>query len=55
VYILPDLSNAFRRSLLLPIGLSVLAALALMAAALWLERVCRIPSDPDDPSHGQPA
>jgi hypothetical protein len=29
-------------------GLSVGASLALVAAALWLERACRVPEDPDD-------
>lgn len=55
IYLLPNLDNAYRRSLLLPIGLSILGALALMLAALWLERVCRIPSDHDEPGHGTPA
>lgn len=29
-------------------------ALALAAAALWLERICRLPIDPDDPRSGGP-
>jgi hypothetical protein len=52
IYLLGGLTNSYRRGLLLPVGLSVLAGLALTAAALWLERVCRIPTDPDDPGDG---
>ncbi|MEZ0068849.1 hypothetical protein ABIA32_004890 [Streptacidiphilus sp. MAP12-20] len=29
---------------------AVLAGIAVMAAALWLQQVCKLPEDPDDPS-----
>jgi phosphatidylglycerophosphate synthase len=29
-------------------GLSVLAAIAVIAVAMWLERICRLPEDTDD-------
>ncbi|WNI16066.1 DUF3180 domain-containing protein [Actinacidiphila sp. ITFR-21] len=32
-------------------GFAVLAAVAVIAAALFLERVCRLPEDDDDPPH----
>ncbi|GLZ80568.1 membrane protein [Actinorhabdospora filicis] len=44
---------------LVPTAVSFAGALALVAAALWLERACRIPKNPDDDedddSHGAPA
>lgn len=52
VYLLADLSTSYRRSLLFPVGLSILAAVALTVAALWLERVCRIPTDHEPPEVG---
>lgn len=35
-------------------GLAVLAGVAVVAAALFLERVCRLPDDDDDRPHGTP-
>ncbi len=52
VFLLVDLSNSYRRTLLWPVVLSIATAIALMVAALWLERVCRIPVDHDDPGAG---
>ncbi|MFZ0323303.1 MAG: DUF3180 domain-containing protein [Actinomycetes bacterium] len=52
VYLLSDLSNDYRRSLVIPVAISLFAGLALMFAALWLEHVCRIPPDHDEPGAG---
>lgn len=38
-----------------PAGIGVLASVALVAAALWLESACRIPDRPDDNSDSQQA
>lgn len=54
-YLLSDLSNTFRRSLLWPVGVSIITALALTLAALWLERVCRIQTPHDDDQAVKPA
>ncbi|MGD9484641.1 DUF3180 domain-containing protein [Streptomyces sp. TRM70308] len=43
-----------RRGQALYAGLSVLAAAALVAVALWLQRVCRLPDD-EDPAAPSPA
>jgi Protein of unknown function (DUF3180) len=36
-------------------GLAALASLALVAVAVWLERICRLPTDDDEPTVGAPA
>lgn len=36
-------------------GTAAVGGIALVAAGLWLERVCRLPLDPPDPSGGAPA
>jgi O-antigen ligase len=54
VFLLFDLANPFRRRTLLVAGLAALAAGAMSAAALWLERVCRV-EPPDDEASGQAA
>jgi hypothetical protein len=35
--------------------IGIVCSLALVAAALWLESVCRVPPDEDQPSGGVPA
>ncbi|UGY92228.1 DUF3180 domain-containing protein [Streptomyces gobiensis] len=37
-----------RRDQAIYAGLSVLAAFAVIATAMWLERICRLPEEPDD-------
>lgn len=55
-FLLLDLANPFRRHTLLVTGAAVLAATALTAAALWLERVCRVkPPDGEEGSAGKAA
>ena len=41
-----------RRQQAINAGLSVLAAIAVIAAALFLERVCKLPEDKDTPTAG---
>lgn len=47
LFLLVDLSNSYRRRLLLIVLTAAAAGLAMTAAALWLERICRVDS-PDD-------
>lgn len=56
-FLLVDLANPFRRHTLLVTGLAALASVALAAAALWLERVCRVkpPDGEDGPVGNAPA
>jgi len=49
IFLLVDLGNSYRRHLLLVVSVAALAGLAMAAAALWLERICRI-DNPDDQS-----
>ncbi|RKE20608.1 DUF3180 domain-containing protein [Streptomyces sp. TLI_171] len=51
VYLLGSLDNASRRSQAQTAGLAVLAGAAVIAVALWLQHVCRLPEDHDDPNH----
>jgi len=51
VFLLELLDIPTRRDQALYAGFSVLAGLAVIAAALFLERVCRLPED-DDENHG---
>ena len=47
-FLLLDLSNSYRRRMVLVAGIAAIAAMALSAAALWLERICRIKDGDDD-------
>jgi len=53
-FLLADLVNDYRRRMVLIAAVAALAGVALAAAALWLERICRIKGgdddDPGDPS-----
>jgi len=49
-FLLVDLVNDYRRRMVLIAAVAALAGVALAAAALWLERICRIKGDDDDPS-----
>lgn len=51
VFLLIDLDNDYRRRLLLIVSLAAIAAIVLVGAAVWLERICRIDT-PDDESGG---
>ncbi|MFE7129590.1 DUF3180 domain-containing protein [Streptomyces sp. NPDC057638] len=50
VYLLGSLDIPARRDQAIYAGFSVVAGIAVIAAALFLERVCRLPED-SDPSH----
>jgi hypothetical protein len=55
VFLLPDLEADLRRTRAATAGLGILGSLALVAAGLFLERVCRLPEDrDDDPQHPVP-
>lgn len=41
------------RERLLAAGLAALGGLVLAALSLWLERICRLPEDPEDPQVGR--
>ena len=53
-FLLLDLVNDFRRHMVLVALVAAAAGVALAAAALWLERVCRI-KEGDDDEGGSPA
>lgn len=53
-FLLLDLANDFRRHMVLVALVAAAAGVALAAAALWLERVCRI-KEGDDDEGGSPA
>ncbi|MDH4159999.1 MAG: DUF3180 domain-containing protein [Actinomycetota bacterium] len=56
VFLLVDLANPFRRRTVLAAGLAALAAAAMSAAALWLERACRVdPPEGDGGAGAAPA
>lgn len=55
VHLLGQLDNPARASQALTAGLAVLAAAAVVAAALWLQHVCRLPEDHDDPTGSAPS
>lgn len=44
-----DLSIAIARERLVISGVCAVAGVVLVVVALWLERICRLPKDPDDP------
>ena len=48
-FLLLDLNNAYRRRLLLVVAVAAFAGAAMSAAAMWLERICRV-EPPDDES-----
>jgi hypothetical protein len=50
-FVLGDLSTDYRKDLLLHCGLCVLGAIAVVAGALLLERVLRLPEDTDQTPH----
>ena len=50
-FLLLDLVNDYRRRMVLIAAIAALAGVALAAAALWLERICRI-KDGDDEEPG---
>jgi len=55
LFLLDDLEAPGRRERALLCGLAALASLVLVAVAVWLERICRLPSDDDEPTVGAPA
>ncbi|WP_345044653.1 DUF3180 domain-containing protein [Streptomyces sannanensis] len=52
VFLLGFLDIPGRRDQAIYAGFAVLAGIGVIAAALFLERVCRLPEDEDDGSHG---
>ncbi|MFF9350295.1 DUF3180 domain-containing protein [Streptomyces sp. NPDC014734] len=48
VFLLGSLDIPARRDQAIYAGFAVLAGVAVVAAALWLERVCKLPEDEDD-------
>ena len=48
-FLLVDLSNDYRRRMVVIALSAALAGAALARAALWLERICRIKDDEDEP------
>jgi len=50
VYLLTLLDVSARQSQAITAGFAVLAGAAVMAAALWLQHICRLPEDHDDPT-----
>jgi hypothetical protein len=51
-FLLLDLVNDYRRRMVLIAAIAALAGVALAAAALWLERICRIKDGDDEESGG---
>jgi hypothetical protein len=51
-FLLLDLANDYRRRMVLIAAIAALAGVALAAAALWLERICRIKDGDDEESGG---
>jgi len=52
VFLLESLDVPARRDQAIYAGLSVLAGLGVIAAAIFLERVCKLPEDDDDNNRG---
>lgn len=48
IFLLPDLDIALRRDRAIVCAVTVLAGVVLVAVAVWLERVCRLPEDHDN-------
>jgi 4-amino-4-deoxy-L-arabinose transferase-like glycosyltransferase len=55
LFLLGDLEPSGREARVVMSGAAVVAALALVAAALFLERVCRLPNRGDQPPNGDVA
>ncbi|GAA4797810.1 DUF3180 domain-containing protein [Streptomyces ziwulingensis] len=55
VFLLGSLDIPARRDQAIYAGFSVVAGIAVIAAALFLERVCRLPEDEDDNPQAAPA
>jgi len=51
VFLLGQLDIAARKSQAVTAGLAVLAGAGVIAAALFLQHVCKLPEDHDDPEH----
>ncbi|WP_046497674.1 DUF3180 domain-containing protein [Streptomyces odonnellii] len=51
VYLLGHLDIPSRRDQAIYAGFSVLAGIAVIVAAFFLERVCKLPEDPEDKNH----
>jgi hypothetical protein len=51
VFLLTQLSIPARRDQAIYAGFSLLAGIAIIAAAVFLERVCKLPDDEDDDDH----
>ncbi|MFE4061143.1 DUF3180 domain-containing protein, partial [Streptomyces sp. NPDC059096] len=52
VFLLGSLDIPARRDQAIYAGFSVLAGIAVIVAAFFLERVCKLPEDGDDPKNG---
>ncbi len=50
IQLLTELDVESRRGQAVTAGFAVLAGVAVIAAALWLQHVCRLPEDHDDPT-----
>lgn len=48
-FLLLDLANDYRRRMVLISLVAAAAGLSMSAAALWLERICRVKGDDDEP------
>jgi hypothetical protein len=48
VYLVANIGNTHARDDIAPTATGLVAALALVGAALWLERSCRVPKPPDE-------
>ncbi len=48
-FLLLDLANDYRRRMVIIALVAAAAGLAMAAAALWLERICRVKGDDDEP------
>lgn len=56
LFYLPDLDVPARRDRVVVAAVSIVASLAVVAAGLYLERICRLPEPPEeDPGLGLPA
>ncbi|MER8183163.1 DUF3180 domain-containing protein [Kitasatospora sp. NPDC094015] len=55
IVLLGQLDIAVRRSQAITAGFAVLAGAAVIAVALWLQHICRLPEDHDGAPPGRPA
>ncbi|GAA2743001.1 MULTISPECIES: DUF3180 domain-containing protein [Kitasatospora] len=51
VFLLGQLDVSARRDQAITAGLAVLAGAAVMAIGLWIQHICKLPEDHDDPNH----